>query len=366
MKYRGVFTYAMLVVTGIVFLAAPVCATEEVISFKYVDAREIADLFWDTGYHRAYDADVEDFVWGFANDVVRDLGLRLPYTECQWSQAAQTRKFPKPIEGGRYADLLPRQVHRLVEVVPSRNAIVVNGSQIAINQFRETLKDFDVPSASVYLTVHWISVPARELADQNLDWSSFRGDDADAPGLYYARVSSSKIDRIIDMAQPYNHVQTAHITVESGAPGVFAFADVYPYLTPTAVLDEFDSRPSDRAQVRMVFHGVVIPVIPYVAKDGVKLYVRPSTASRLATVENTADPQLSLRLYRTAEMPVDMGAREALVMAFDSRDMKPLEADFRNLEDRIRPELEYSSIMVVTPEVIPYREPRIVAERVGQ
>lgn len=365
MKSRGAFLYAMLLLTGLIFAAGPVCATEEVISFKYVDAREIADLFWNTGYHKNHDADVEDFVWAFANDVVRDLSVRLPYTECRWSQAAHTRKFPKPLEGGRYANLIPRQVHRLVKVVPSRNAIVVNGSQIAINQLRETLKGFDVPAASVYLTAHWISVPARELDDQKLAWTYFRKND-DSTGLYYSRVGSSRIDRIIEMARPYGHVQTAHITVENGAPAVFAFADVYPYLTPTAVLDKFDSRPSNRDQVRMVFHGTVLPAIPYVTKDGVQLYVRPSTAARLATIENTVDPQFGLQLYRTDEAAVEMRARESLVMTFDLRDIAPLKADFRNLEDRIRPELEYSSILVITPEVIPYQEPRIVAERVEQ
>ena len=344
----------VVVATAVVVAQAPAHAAEETFVMKHGDARLIADAFWDTGYHEDMEEDLDRFAWEFANDLVRDAVRRLPYTQAYWVPGTVTRRYPRPLKGNQLHKMLPRQVHHLVEVVPSKNALVVNGSQIALNQFREMLEMLDAPSRSVVMEVHWVNLPSSELEALDIDWAVQQ--EGGKPGG--ARVNADGVRALLERADPYQHVLTASVMAKNNAPAIVAFGETMPYFAGGAKVDRFDPRPGSNAQVRAVFAGTVLPVMPRINTDNsLTVRVRPSVCYWAGPVDTSQDVDLSMRLYRASEAQVTVGEGESLLVEVERGDQAMSGKKFYGLAPRIRPRLAYRSVLVVTPTVLEYVEP---------
>ncbi len=346
---RRMLTVVVAMAAAMVVAQAPAYAAEETFVLKHGDARLIADAFWDTGYHEDMEEDLDRLAWEFANDLVRDAVRRLPYTQAYWVPGTVTRRYPPPVKGNQLREMLPRQVHRLVEVMPSKNALVVNGSQIALNQFREILEMLDVPSRSAVMEVHWVNLPSSELEALGIDWELLR--EGERPGL--ARVSANDVRALLERADPYQHVLTASVTVRNNAPGIVAFGETMPYFTGGTKVDRFDPRPGRNAQVRAVFAGTVLPMLPTINGDNsLTVRVRPSVCYWAGWLDPSQEVDLSMRLYRASEAQVTVREGESLLMEVDRGDQAMSGKEFYGLAPRIEPRLSYRSVLVVTPTLL--------------
>jgi hypothetical protein len=342
-------TVAALVVTQV-----PVEAVEETFVLKHVDARVIADALWDTGYHEDMEENLDRLAWEFANDLVRDAVRRLPYAQAYWVPGTVTRRYPPPLRGNTAAEALPRQLHRLVAVVPSENALVVSGTHKALDSFRELVAMLDVPRRQVVMTVHWVNLPGSELKSLGIRWIAIR--EEGMPGL--AQLSANEVRALLKRADPYEHVLTASVTVQDNGPGIVAFGETMPYFTGAARTDRFDPNPGMIAQVRAVFGGTVLPVVPRINRDeSVTLLVQPSVCYWTGWLDPPEKVKLSMRLYQDDWAQAAVRDGESLLVEVERGSEALPDGKFYGLASRIEPRLSYRSVLVVTPTVLEYVEP---------
>jgi len=309
---RRMLTVVVAMAAALVVTQVPVEAVEETFVLKHVDARVIADALWDTGYHEDMEEDLARLAWEFANDLLRD-AVRRP-----------------------------------------ENALVVSGSHKALDSFRELVAVLDVPSRQVVMKVHWVNLPGSELKSLGIRWIAIR--EEGMPGL--AQLSANEVRALLKRADPYEHVLTASVTVHDNGPGIVAFGETMPYFTGAARTDRFDPSPGMIAQVRAVFGGTVLPVVPRINRDeSVTLLVQPSVCYWTGWLDPPEKVKLSMRLYQDDWAQAAVRDGESLLVEVERGSEALPDGKFYGLASRIEPRLSYRSVLVVTPTVLEYVEP---------
>ncbi|MFP3902776.1 MAG: hypothetical protein ACLFWB_00910, partial [Armatimonadota bacterium] len=169
-------TAGIVAVIILVFMVAgSATAVIERIEPMYVDAQWLVDSLWGP---EETAQQPQDYLASFATDLIGDAVAQMPRTNGRWVQGTQTRQGTSTSGGSTstLGSMLPEGIEGRPVVVPTQNAFLVEGTQIALDRLREIIRMLDQPSDMVNVDVRSVDAPVEEVSGWGVDWFYERGD----------------------------------------------------------------------------------------------------------------------------------------------------------------------------------------------
>lgn len=347
-------------------VAGSATAVIERIEPMYVDAQWLVDSLW--GPEDATQQP-QDYMASFATDLVADAVAQMPQTNGRWIQGTRTRQ----VAGGSgsssstLGSMLPDGIEGRPLVVPTQNAFLVQGTQIAIDRLREIIRMLDRPSDMVNIDVRSVDAPEEEVSGWGVDWGYERGDTSagsvgNRPGgglqLRYGRANFRSGLNIVSRSSRGEHVMGANVLTHNNTPATVAFGEVMPFITTEADYDQFGYRRATAQVVNTVFLGIDLWVLPRINRDDtVTVRVRPSISEWAGEV-SAPGPGSPVPIVRSqlAETSVTVADGQSIVIGGMNRSMDTINEEFRGLFGQIRRRMSSHPTLILTPTIVRHRQ----------
>jgi len=201
-------------------------------------------------------------------------------------------RIAEELSGGGMADLLPEGVQPPVAAV-DQNALIVTGTPVGVDKFRELVTMLDVPPRMVNVEAKFVEIGQRETRDSGLDWALrhpplaiFEQGHVPAAGSvirYMAGGIASALGSALTQSSESN-VQAANVTTTNNTPCFIRVGQVIPYFIPTIEYNPFGQEVVTW-EVDSTYTGLELFVLPRInADDTVTMLVRPTLSSPVGTV----------------------------------------------------------------------------------
>ncbi len=356
------FIMGILVLAVILLVSGkvPAGAAEAHIVLKFRDARELATAFWP-GDEEPAEETPESFLKQFATDLVRDAVERMPQTEGLWVPGTATRRYPSSASSATLNAFLPGDIEGLVKVVPSENAIVVEGAQGGIDKFAEMIAMLDVPTSVVNIEVRSVSLPAEEIDGWRVDWTDLVGQKEE---VRVSRLESAAAVRLIELCSCAADVKGAELIAANNSPSIVALGEAMPYFATTAINDVFDYPGGQEGAINAVFSGVALSLVPRMNADGsVTVEVRASLGQWAGEVPPPGPAEIPLEPYYSSQMVATTPENQSIIIVVGGGSINGLSLDFGALANRVLDRLSCESVVVITPRLIPHTRPGLAPIR---
>ncbi len=344
-------------------LAAQSRSTQRIV-LRYMNVEQMVTMLWGPA---GEETGGTDFFQHFATDLVYDAAEAMPRSEGRWAQGGSFRTRP-PKSGGNLSGMIPEGIAGRPLVVAGQNAMIVQGTRIAIDELAELIALLDVPTDMVHVDVRSVDLPVQEFDGWGLDWHWTRGDleaggggDPVAGGLR-VRLTLADTNAALSMVNSSSrgrHVQGASVTTFNNSPAEVFFGETVPFFTTVTEYDAFGYRRATTQQVDAIFLGVYLWVVPRINADNtVTMELAPELSEWAGEVPIPYSTPLPITRHQTVRTSVTVADGESMVIGGLLRDTDDINQKFGGMFSRYHRRLTSHPVLIVTPTIIRHQSLR--------
>ncbi len=338
-------------------------ASMTVIDLRWAEARAVAAMFADEPPPaeeelRAYRQQwVDDFAADVAGQVRRRPDSRWHYAS---SMIAAPREQLEDTAGALWR-MLPAGLDGPPVALPNRNALLVSGDPVAIDQLRELISLVDVKPRMVNIEVRLLDEPVTSTDEWGIDIGRRFGDlTIGSLGNAPARGGQVRWERDgTQVTGGWNQGQTrsetltaANITTTDNVPAVLTTGRLLPYVTSRTYYGPWRNRVTETV-VDAVFIGSELFVQPRInGDDTVTMTLRPTFIDAVGTLAGPHGVQLPITQSVGVATQVTVRDGETMQIGGFERSLAEYNTRFRGLLGERRVRIDSHPRMYVTPRII--------------
>ncbi len=221
---------------------------------------------------------------------------------------------------GELAQFLPQGLAGPPVAVERENALLVKGSSAAIDEFRETLRLFDVPVKQVNIRCDFVDTSRRQQQAWGVDLFA-------TDGQHEGRVTGNRPAGNVDLRYQTGNFAAAlsalatssrsqdvvspQVTTLDRSPAILTVGESIPYVQNVVSYGPFGNQLVQQV-VDVVFVGVELFVVPRIHGDKVTMLIRPSLIDRTGSVVDPRGQQLPITRQVLVETVVTVRDGETL------------------------------------------------------